>query len=244
MFEKLNPEHYSIEKFIKFVSKKVKPTEIVLDTGAGSCPYKKYFAHANYESTDFKPTINKLQKVEHTFYCSLDNIPKKDNSYDVIINTQVLEHVEYPQKVLNELFRILKPGGKLFLTAPQGWAIHEAPNNFFNFTKYGLKSLFEHAGFNIVFIKPRGGIFWYLADRLREFFPHILKQYLFEEEYNKQRKFKPKFLSIFLAPLYLLSYPFTRYIIPWAFFYLDKLDKKRDFTLGYACYCIKPREGK
>jgi len=39
---------------------------------------------------------------------------------NAIINTQVLEHVEYPQKVLDEFYRILAPGGKLFLTAPQG----------------------------------------------------------------------------------------------------------------------------
>ncbi len=68
---------------------------------------KEHFSHAKYESTD----IMALPGIEHDFLCSLDNIPKLDNCYDVVLCTQVLEHVEYPQAVVHELFRILKQGG-------------------------------------------------------------------------------------------------------------------------------------
>ena len=242
ILESLNPEAFGIKKAIKFASKKIKPGEKVLDTGAGACPYKKYLSHTKYESTDFKETINKKQKeIKHTFYCSLDKIPMPKNSYHAIINTQVLEHVEYPQKVINEFFRILKPGGSLFLTAPQGAAIHEEPSHFFNFTKYGLQSLFKNAGFKIIFIKPRGGVFWYLADMTKEAPKYILNQYLFETKYNKYSKFTPKLLSLIILPIYILSIPFLRYIIPLLFFHLDGIDTKKKFTLGYSCHCIKPK---
>lgn len=231
-------EAFGITKFMEFVSKEIKPTDILLDAGAGSCPYKDFFSHVTYESTDFKETTDKPSKKKHDFICSLDSIPKQDNSYDVVVNTQVLEHVEFPQKVINEFYRILKPGGKLFLTAPQGWGIHEEPYHFFNFTKFGLESLFKNAGFKIIFIKPRGGIFWYLGKRIKTVPSYIFFQYLYQKTENTL-KFKPQPLALFLFPFYLISLPICGFLIPLLFFYLDKLDKKQDYTLGYTCYCIK-----
>lgn len=227
---RIDAEMFGIIKFMEFASKKVKPTDKVLDAGAGSCPYKKYFSHAKYESTDFEDIFDKSSKNKHDFICSLDSIPKPDNFYDVIINTQVLEHVEYPQKVINEFCRVLRPGGKIFLTAPQGWGIHGAPYNFFNFTKYGLESLFKNAGFKIMFIKPRGGIFWYLGFRIKTLPSYIFYQYAFRK--------KPLLGFIFL-PFYLIVKPLNEYLIPLICFYLDGLDRTQDYTLGYACYCVK-----
>ncbi len=181
------------------------------------------FSHTIYESTDF---VDRNQI--HSFVSNLHEIPKPSNYYDVIICTQVLEHVEYPQRVIEEFNRVLKPGGKLFLTAPQGWGIHGAPYHFFHFTNYGLKLLFENAKFNIVSINPRGGIFWYLGKRIR-----VLPSYIF-----KQNR-KNLFLALLISPFYLISIPICEFIIPFLFFYLDKLDIKKDFTLGYECICQK-----
>ena len=230
----LDPEHYSITEFMKFASKEVTETDKVLDAGAGPCPYKQYFIHAYYESTDFEDIFDKQSKRLHDFICSLDNIPKPNNSYDVIINTQVLEHVAEPQKVINEFYRILKPKGKLFLTAPQGWGIHGEPYHFFNFTRFGLQLLFKKAGFGAVFIKPRGGIFWYLAHRIS-----ILPSYLSSQYISKTDRTWQNIGVLFLRLACLLSVPFCRFLVPLTFFYLDKLDKKQDYTLGYACYCTK-----
>lgn len=235
---RIDAEAFSIIKFIEFASKNIKSTDKVLDAGAGSCPYKKYFSHAKYESTDFDDIFDKSSKYKHDFICSLSKIPKPNKSYNAIINTQVLEHVEYPQRVIKEFYRILKSGGKLFLTAPQGWGIHGEPYHFFNFTKYGLESLFKNAGFKIIFIKPRGGIFWYLGNRIKTLPDYILIQYLFEKKRNVI-KFRPRPLAFILFPIYLICLPFCNFLIPLIFFYLDKLDKKQDYTLGYACYCIK-----
>lgn len=235
------PEEFSIKKFIEFVSKEVKEGERVLDTGAGKCPYKKYFSHTQYESTDFEDIFEKDYKENHNFICNLEKIPKADNFYDAILNTQVLEHIEHPQKVIEEFYRILKPGGKLFLTAPQESELHGEPYHFFNFTKYGLKALFKKAGFKIIFIKPRGGIFWFLAYKIKKLPSYIFYQYLFEREKDsfKISKIKIKPGTIILFPFYLISIPFSSFIFPLIFFYLDKLDKKKNCTLGYMCYCLK-----
>jgi len=205
------------------------------------CPYKPYFSHAIYESTDFPDIFSKHAKDNHTFICSLDNIPKPEREYDAILCTQVLEHVEYPQKVISEFYRVLKPGGKLFLTAPQGWGIHGAPYHFFNFTQYGLRSLFENASFHVEFIKPRGGIFWYLGNRIRKLPPYLLTQYLFRKV-NDRIVLKPSPMAIVVAALYLLATPFCGLLFPLACYYLDRLDKARDYTLGYSCFCTKSAE--
>ena len=217
----INPENYSIDAFMKFVSKNIKKGDKILDAGAGGCPYMKYFLKADYESTDIHQPTGKIYKTKHDFLCNLDNIPKKNNSYDVVINTQVLEHVENPEKVIKELYRILKPRGKLFLTAPQGWRVHGSPYHFFNFTKHGLELLFKKAGFKTINIKPRGGIFWYLSVLIRDMPRYIVNQ-------NK-----------FFLPFYILLMPLCEYLIPLIFFSLDKLDKEKVYTLGYSCYCVK-----
>ena len=226
---------FGLIKFMEFASREVKPSDRVLDAGAGSCPYKAYFSHAKYESTDFEDIFDKSSKGLHDFICSLESIPKPDNSYAVIINTWVLEHVEYPQRVLNEFYRILKPGGKLFLIAPQAWGIHGGQYNFFNFTKYGLESLFKNSGFTIIFIKPLGGIFWYLGRVIRIAPSYILRQHFRKDEDSV----KPKPLAFLLLPFYLMAVPVCEYLIPLLFFCLDGLDERKHHTLGYACYCVK-----
>lgn len=235
---RLDAESYSILKFIEYASDKVKKDENILDAGAGTCPYKKYFSHAKYESTDFEDIFDKSASGKHDFTCMLDNIPKPKGSYDSILCTQVLEHVEEPEKVLKEFHRILKKDGKLFLTVPQGWGLHGEPYHYFNFTRYGLESLFRKSGFKVVFINERGGYFWYLGNRIRTLPTYIYYQYLFDVKKNPVQ-FKPRFSALLLAPFYLISLPFCGFLFPLLFFYLDRLDKKKAYTLGYACYCIK-----
>ena len=86
-------------------------------------------------------------------------IPQKDESFDCILSTAVLEHLEDPQKALHEAYRVLKSGGYAIYTAPLFWHLHEEPRDFYRYTKYGLEHLFKTAGFEIVEIKPLSG-FW------------------------------------------------------------------------------------
>lgn len=215
---RINPRRYAIEVFVSDSSKKIKRGQKVLDAGAGPCPYKELFSHAHYEATDFTDEHNMMD-----FVCSLDKIPQKDKTYDAILCTEVIEHVEYPQKVINELCRVLKSGGKLFLTCPQGWMLHQKPYNFYYFTKYGLESLLNNAGFKKYTIKPMGGYFWFLADAIR--FNSVLDQY---------RKIWPIYY-----PLKLIEFALAKTFFPLALFYLDFIDRERDWTMGYCVEAVK-----
>ena len=219
-----NASEYGIVKFMEFVASEIKTGDRLLDAGAGSAPYRKYFGHTEYQSADISG--------KHDMLCNLDNIPVKDCSYDAIVNTQVLEHVESPSDVMSEFYRILDKGGRLFLTVPQGYGVH-GDCNYFNFLKQGVESLFVNAGFRVVSIEPLGGMFWLMGKHTRVLPWYILRQYMFKD------KFKLSVMGILLLPFFILSLPVCWYLIPWLCFYLDKLDKKRDWTLTYGCYGVK-----
>jgi SAM-dependent methyltransferase len=120
----------------------------VLDAGAGKSPYKNLFVEARYESADFCQVDQKTYG-DITYVCDLTHIPVPDGKYDLVLLTQVLEHVPEPTLVLQEIYRILKPGGALWLSAPLFFEEHDIPFDFYRYTQYGLKHLLNTSGFNI-----------------------------------------------------------------------------------------------
>jgi SAM-dependent methyltransferase len=65
-------------------------------------------------------------------------------SFDVVVCTEVLEHLPEPQRAIDEMFRVLRPGGTLILTTRFLFPIHDAPHDYFRFTKYGLRHLLRN----------------------------------------------------------------------------------------------------
>ncbi len=214
------------EDFIKEASRLVNSNQIVLDAGAGECKYRVYFPHTSYIALDFLCGDNRWDYRRVDIGGDVINIPLKANTVDMVINTQVLEHVSEPAKTIQEFYRVLKPGGRLFLTTPQGWYEHQIPHDYFRYTSYGLRHLFHKAGFQVDFIKPMGGYFRYIAYRLI-FLPKVL----FWQRNRVSR--------IFLFPLELFFYAFFVGFMPPILNLLDFLDKDRRCTLAYKCCCTK-----
>ena len=82
------------------------------------------------------------------------NLPFKDNTFDTIISTEVLEHLEKPQLFVNEIYRVLTPNGAFFLTTRFIHEIHG--EDYFRYTKLSLKTLFNK--FRIVNIEEQGSV--------------------------------------------------------------------------------------
>lgn len=74
------------------------------------------------------------------------NIPFADDSFDSVICVAVLEHVHSPEKVVAEMIRVLKPGGKLYAEIPFIFFFHGYPNDFKRYTREGIKYLFRDLG--------------------------------------------------------------------------------------------------
>jgi 2-polyprenyl-3-methyl-5-hydroxy-6-metoxy-1,4-benzoquinol methylase len=98
----------------------------------------------------------------------ISDIPEKDNSYDVILCTEVFEHIPDPVKALKEFSRLLKPSGILILTTPVCSLTHKSPNYFYNgFSRNYFEYYFSEFGFKIKFLDYNGNFFEYFAQEFR-----------------------------------------------------------------------------
>ncbi|MEW6200930.1 MAG: methyltransferase domain-containing protein [bacterium] len=151
---------------------------------------------------------------------ALDALPFRDETFDGIICTQVLEHVREPEMVLRELFRVVKSGKKLYLTVPQEWYLHQVPNDYYRYTKFGLQYLFKKACFTVERIEPMGGYFLFMSHRVT-LFPRFLFPPLKNPILRLLRKpFKELIVFIFtnLLPRLLVRmdrYDNARYVTAW-----------------------------
>lgn len=133
----------------------------VLDAGAGRSPYRKLFKHAHYEAADFAQLDSSYAPLDYV--CDITDIPVDDGRFDRVICNQVLEHVPEPEKAIAELHRVLKPGGRIFLSAPLFFAEHQKPYDFFRYTQFSLRKMFEEAGFEIARMNWLEGYFGTVA---------------------------------------------------------------------------------
>ena len=123
---------------------------VLIDFGCGSAPYRPLLEQytANYLRADFPN--NAFADV----HISPDGtVPLPDSYADVVLSTQVLEHVDCPQRYLQECRRLLKPSGLLVLSAPGYWVYHPYPQDYWRWTGSGLKKLVKESGFELIRFK-------------------------------------------------------------------------------------------
>jgi len=186
----------------------------VLDAGAGEMRHAAYFRKQRYTGVDLGIGDASWNYGRLDAIADLTALPFRDASFDACINIVTLEHVREPGCALREMARTLAPGGKLLLIVPQEWEVHQAPHDYFRYTRHGIAYLLEKAGLREYKIEPVGGYFRLCSRRLL----------------NGLQFFRgPWFLvaAIFLSPLAL--------VLPW----FDSLDRERNFTLGYICFARK-----
>jgi ubiquinone/menaquinone biosynthesis C-methylase UbiE len=131
----------------------------ILDVGCGDKPFFTYIeSQAEYYiGIDYPKQMQENSNIE--IYASADLLPLKNQTFDFVIISQVLEHLENPGEALKEIFRILNPKGHVFVSWPFLYPIHEEPRDFYRYTVYGMSHLAEQAGFIIESIIPTTG-FW------------------------------------------------------------------------------------
>lgn len=127
----------------------------LLDLGCGNKPYEKWYEKLTNKQIGCDITQSNLNKVD--VICPATELKFSDNNFDTILCTQVMEHVFDNRLLVKESYRVLKPGGKIILTVPFCWQLHEEPYDFFRVSKYGLEEIFTSAGFEIITIKANGG---------------------------------------------------------------------------------------
>ncbi len=126
----------------------------VLDAGSGS--YNRY-KHLLAGQSVVRMDITAGSNVD--VVGSADAMPFRDGEFDSVLSTQVFEHLAYPEKAAAEICRVLKPGGHVLVTVPQWNELHEGPHDYWRYTCFGLKALFERNGFSVVAYEQYGGFF-------------------------------------------------------------------------------------
>lgn len=127
----------------------------LIDIGCGNKPYEIIIKQQieKYKGCDIVQSSDRRVDV----ICPANKIPLPSESFDTALSTQTIEHVEDPQGLINEAYRLLKPGGHFILSGPMYWPLHEEPYDFFRFTKYGFSSLLKNAGFAVEEESANGG---------------------------------------------------------------------------------------
>lgn len=107
----------------------------LLEIGTSNRPRHAYFPNTIASDIIFYPNLDLQYDAHH--------LPFSDESIPQIICLEVLEHCHTPQSVIDECYRVLQPDGKLILTTRFIFPIHDAPHDYYRYTKYGLKHLFR-----------------------------------------------------------------------------------------------------
>ena len=145
-------------------AKKISPGSKVIDIGAGGCPHKEKFNHCEYFTQDFVHlSDSQIQNQEGygkiDFVSDILDIPVPDGSYDVILCSEVIEHIPDPISAIKEMSRILKPGGVLLITAPLQSGLHQEPYHYYGgYTKYWYKKFLTENHFIDLHIEPNGSL--------------------------------------------------------------------------------------
>lgn len=147
----------------------------LLDIGAGKAPYKPFFSKFITEYVTFDSASTPECPVD--IVGDAQKMPVKGNSFDTVFSSQTLEHIPYPQKVIDEIYRVLKPGGVCILTTHMANPLHGMPHDYFRFTKQAFRFvLFKD--FEVITIKENGGALLSIAQFIVWGFSYSLPKWL------------------------------------------------------------------
>ncbi len=132
-----------------------KYTGNVLDVGCGQSPYRFLLKpEVNYFGIDIADADKFDYRNPAITPFNGEDIPFENEKFDAFICTEVLEHVENYQRLVDEIRRVLKINGKGIVTIPWSARYHYIPWDYFRYTPSSLKNIFS--GFSSVEIRPRG----------------------------------------------------------------------------------------
>ena len=175
---------------------------IVIDIGAGDNVLEPFFEDAQYIALDSSVGDYKYSKLDVLGDCI--KLPFADSSVDIALLVWVMEHVCEPHIALKEVNRILKPGGVLYILAPQFLHVHMKPYDFFRYTRYGMEYMLKTAGFENNNIKPSSGALTSLCE-IGLFSVYNIYQFITDENITKTITVPPMIKDEIKRSMTLLS---------------------------------------
>ena len=176
--ENLN-QQYERDRFVISQLQSLKDGSVILDAGCGSQRYRRYCSHLEYRGQDFGEYVVDDRKILGTEGVGGDKgydygplsyrgdiwcIDESDDYFDAVLCTEVFEHIPFPIETIVEFTRLLKPGGKLILTAPNACLRHMDPYFFYTgFSDNWYTKILEEKGLEIEILEPVGDYYRFMA---------------------------------------------------------------------------------
>jgi SAM-dependent methyltransferase len=207
-----------IEDAVRSFARELPAGARVLDAGAGEGQYAHHFLRQRYCAVDLAVGDAAWDYSRLDVVADLTALPFRNATFDAALHLVTIEHLREPGCALAEIARTLAPGGQLLVAAPHEWEVHQAPHDYFRYTRYGLAYLLEKAGLEVCELRASGGYFRLLARRLL----------------NGLQFFTGGLRWLGFLPAAILVVP-PALVLP----FLDFLDRDQNFTVGYICRARK-----
>ena len=204
----------------------------VLDVGAGTGRYRHLFGHCVYRTQDFGQYEGTAAGIfrDGFKYTRIDYVsdaaatPVPDGSFDAVVCTEVLEHVPEPIPVVREIGRVLRVGGRAFVTAPLASALHQEPYHFYGgYTPHFYRKFMPEAGLRVVSIEPNGGFFRHLLQEVNRAGQILLER-------KRYQPWHPAALALRYGLMVLVPLWLAR---------LDDAMPLEQFTIGYHVEAVR-----
>lgn len=153
---------------------------------------------------EFRPPLNQVSSWRYVnidkstnpdYCCSADNISVEDEAFDTALLNEVLEHLEKPEAVFNEIFRVLRKNGVLICSAPFLFPVHADPYDFQRWTEAKIRSILSSVGFSDIGVYSMGGTGSVIHDLL------LISIYRIQDRYVRKGSL---FLLFSIVPLFTL----------------------------------------
>lgn len=221
---RLRPWHYQylsgyyLNRSLRRILSSVKGGS-VLDVGCGDAPYRDWFGRSvQYIGIDMESAKGVTHVIDGASQWPLD-----DESVDIILCTQVLEHVEHLSVVLHETKRVLRAGGTLITSAPFIYNEHGAPNDYRRFSSDGLK--LQWPGWRVISQEKQGNAGSTLAILLLSWFDQNMNVFS-----------ATRIIKAIILPLWIIVSLFINILA----ILLDKLDFTGSFYSNALIVLEKP----
>jgi len=211
----INPNYFSRKGLLKYIRMEApRLSGRLLDFGSGRKPWKSLFQVDEYIGIDIAESGHDHKDSLVDFYYDGHTIPFENRSFDSVFASDVFEHLFNLDEILDELYRVLKPEGQMLVTIPFAWNEHEVPYDFARYTSFGIRSIMEKHGFEIVHLHKTGTGF--------ETVCQLFNTYIIENIFPKNKALRTLLMIIITGPMTLLAV-LLNYILP---------DKNKSWYLG------------
>jgi SAM-dependent methyltransferase len=130
----------------------------LLDLGAGAVPLYEVYRELvdSVTCVDWSGSAHQRAHIDIDADLNL-GLPLPNESFDTVLLTDVLEHIYRPHALVEEIGRVLAPRGKLLLTVPFFYWIHEAPHDYARYTSFMLRRLCSDSALTVEALEETGG---------------------------------------------------------------------------------------